>query len=89
VAAQQNMFEEENGGDGKRKISYQIEKNKGLAPLRRNNIRIPTVKKRMKYEEKKKKLSSVRAVYKGGPGPAGYQGELTGIKTGLVKSIKL
>lgn len=89
VAAQQNMFEEENGGDGKRKISYQIEKNKGLAPLRRNNIRNPRVKKRMKYEEKKKKLSSVRAVYKGGPGPAGYQGELTGIKTGLVKSIKL
>jgi U3 small nucleolar RNA-associated protein 3 len=89
VAAQQGIFDDEINKDGKRKISYQIEKNKGLAPSRRNNIRNPRVKKRMKYEEKMKKLGSMKAVYKGGPGPAGYQGELTGIKTNLVKSIKL
>ncbi|KAF2667839.1 hypothetical protein BT63DRAFT_415359 [Microthyrium microscopicum] len=75
--------------DGKRKISYQIEKNKGLAPHRKKEVRNPRVKKRMKFEQKKKKLSSVKAVYKGGPGKGGYQGELTGIKTGLVKGIKL
>jgi len=77
------------GADGKRKISYQIEKNKGLAPHRKKDVRNPRVKKRKKYEEKKKKLSSTRAVYKGGPGKGGYQGELTGIKTGLVKGVKL
>jgi U3 small nucleolar RNA-associated protein 3 len=77
------------GADGKRKITYQIEKNKGLAPHRKKDVRNPRVKKRNKYEEKKKKLNSTKAVYKGGPGKGGYQGELTGIKTGLVKSVKL
>ena len=42
-----------------------------------------------RYEDKKKKLNSVRAVYKGGEGRGGYKGEMTGIKKGLVKSIKL
>lgn len=77
------------GEDGKRQISYQIQKNKGLTPHRRKEVRNPRVKKRMMYEDKKKKLRSVKAVYKGGEGPGGYQGEMTGIKTGLVKSIKL
>lgn len=77
------------GPDGKRKITYQIEKNKGLAPHRKKDVRNPRVKKRNKYEEKKKKLGSTKAVYKGGPGKGGYQGEMTGIKTGLVKSVKL
>ncbi|KAK3900853.1 Sas10 C-terminal domain-containing protein [Staphylotrichum tortipilum] len=77
------------GEDGKRQISYQIQKNKGLTPHRRKEVRNPRVKKRMMFEEKKKKLRSVKAVYKGGEGPGGYQGELSGIKTGLVKSIKL
>jgi len=36
-----------------------------------------------------KKLGSVRQVYKGGEGRGGYGGELTGIKTNVVKSIKL
>jgi U3 small nucleolar RNA-associated protein 3 len=80
---------EEIGEDGKRKINYQIEKNKGLAPYRKKEQRNPRVRKRKKYDEKKKKLSSVRAVYKGGPGPGGYQGELSGIKATLVKSVKL
>lgn len=75
--------------DGKRAIGYVIEKNKGLAPKRKKDVRNPRVKKRKKYEEKKKKLSSTRAVYKGGEERGGYGGEKTGIKTGLVKSIKL
>ena len=77
------------GPDGKRAISYAIEKNKGLAPKRKKDVRNPRVKKRKKFEEKKKKLGSVRAVYKGSEGRGGYGGELTGIKKGLVKSIKL
>lgn len=75
--------------DGKRAIGYVIQKNKGLAPKRKKEVRNPRVKKRMKYEEKKKKLSSVRQVYKGGEERGGYGGEKTGIKTGLVKSVKL
>jgi hypothetical protein len=75
--------------DEKRAIGYTIEKNKGLAPRRKKEVRNPRVKKRMKFEEKKKKLGSVRQVYKGGEERGGYGGEKTGIKSGLVKSIKL
>lgn len=75
--------------DAKRAIGYTIEKNKGLAPKRKKEVRNPRVKKRMKFEEKKKKLGSMKAVYKGGEERGGYGGEKTGIKPGLVKSIKL
>ncbi|KAK1773911.1 Sas10 C-terminal domain-containing protein [Copromyces sp. CBS 386.78] len=77
------------GADGKRQINYQIQKNKGLTPHRKKENRNPRVKKRMKYAEKQKKLKSVKAVYKGGEGKGGYQGELSGIKSNLVKSVKL
>jgi U3 small nucleolar RNA-associated protein 3 len=78
------------GANGKRAIGYKIEKNKGLAPKRKKDVRNPRVKKKKKYEEKMKKLSSVRAVYKpGGEGRGGYAGELTGIKGNLVRSVKL
>ncbi|KAK8250319.1 Sas10 C-terminal domain-containing protein [Phyllosticta capitalensis] len=80
---------EEVGPDGKRKIGYMIEKNKGLTPHRKKDVRNPRVKKKKKYEEKMKKLGSKRQLYKGGEGKGGYKGELTGIKKGLVKSIKL
>ncbi|RDW76498.1 something about silencing 10 family protein [Aspergillus mulundensis] len=82
-------IQEEIGPDGKRAITYQIEKNKGLAPKRNKLNRNPRVKKRMRFEDKKKKLGSVRQVYKGGEGRGGYAGELTGIKKNLVKSTKL
>lgn len=80
---------EEETADGKRAISYAIEKNKGLAPRRKKDVRNPRVKKRKKYEEKKKKLGSIRQIYKGGEGRGGYGGEKTGISTRLVKSVKL
>lgn len=74
---------------GKRGLSYAIAKNKGLAPRRKKEVRNPRVKKRLKFEEKKRKLGSTRAVWKGGEGKGGYKGELTGIKTGLVRGVKL
>ena len=77
------------GPDGKRAISYAIEKNKGLAPKRKKDVRNPRVKKRKKFEDKKKKLGSVRPVFKGGEGRGGYKGELTGIKKGLVRAVRL
>ncbi|KAI4728651.1 hypothetical protein E4T49_03553 [Aureobasidium sp. EXF-10728] len=80
---------EEVGPDGKRAITYAIEKNKGLTPHRKKDVRNPRVKKRKKFEEKKKKLASIKPVYKGGEGKGGYGGELTGIKKGLVRSTKL
>ena len=73
---------------GKRAISRAIEKNKGLQPKRKKEVRNPRVKKRKKFEEKKKRLGSIRPVYKGGEGK-GYEGEKTGIKGGLVRSVKL
>ena len=80
---------DEEGSGGKRAISYAIEKNKGLAPRRAKLVRNPRVKKRKSYEAKKKKLGSVKQIYKGGEGRGGYGGEQTGIKKGLVKSVKL
>ncbi|KAI9676990.1 MAG: hypothetical protein M1817_006829 [Caeruleum heppii] len=76
--------------DGKRGLTYQISANKGLHPKRSKEVRNPRVKKRKQFEEKRKKLGSVRQVYKpGGEGRGGYKGELTGIKGGLVRSVKL
>ena len=84
------VYEEQQvGPDGKRKITYAIEKNKGLIPKRKKEVRNPRVKKKLRYEQKMKKLSSIRPVYKGGEGKGGYGGELTGIKTNVVKSVKL
>jgi len=80
---------EEVGPDGKRRITYEIRENKGLTPKRKKDVRNPRVKKRKKWEEKKKKLAGLKPVWKGGEGKGGYKGELTGIKAGLIKSIKL
>jgi U3 small nucleolar RNA-associated protein 3 len=85
----QVAFQEEIGPDGKRAITYQIQKNKGLAAKRSKDSRNPRVKKRKRFEDKKKKLNSIRQTYKGGEGRGGYGGELTGIKKNLVKSVKL
>ncbi|KAH7388760.1 Sas10 C-terminal domain-containing protein [Pyrenochaeta sp. MPI-SDFR-AT-0127] len=95
LAAQQGaqVIEEEIiGDDGRRMISYQIEKNKGLTPHRKKSVRNPRVKKKEKYKEKQKKLKSMKPVFdskSAAKGSANYGGELTGIKKGLVRSRKL
>ncbi|KAI0598544.1 Sas10 C-terminal domain-containing protein [Biscogniauxia sp. FL1348] len=80
---------EEIDENGKRKITYQIQANKGLAPKRKKEVRNSRVKKRRQYKDKMTKLKSMKAVYSGGPGRGGYAGEATGIKPGLIKSVKL
>ncbi|AGO11838.1 AaceriADR069Cp [[Ashbya] aceris (nom. inval.)] len=75
------------GEDGKRAINYQILKNKGLTPKRKKDNRNSRVKKRKKFEKAQKKLKSVRAVYSGGQNGA-YEGEQTGIRKNVTKSVK-
>ncbi|KAF8475652.1 Sas10 C-terminal domain-containing protein [Kalaharituber pfeilii] len=79
--------EEELDESGKRAIGYTIEKNKGLTPHRKKEVRNPRVKKRKAFEKAKKKLRTVKKVYT--PLQGAYGGEATGIKKNLVKSIKL
>ncbi|EUC33986.1 hypothetical protein COCCADRAFT_36248 [Bipolaris zeicola 26-R-13] len=88
----QVIEEEIIGDDGRRQISYQIQKNKGLTPHRKKSVRNPRVKKKEKYKEKQKKLKSMKQVFDksaAAKGSASYGGELTGIKSGLVRSRKL
>ncbi|KAI1337857.1 Sas10 C-terminal domain-containing protein [Xylariaceae sp. FL0016] len=89
AAAGDRIVEELNEDGTRRQIGWTIEKNKGLAPKRRKENRNSRVKKRKQYDTKKKKLASQKAIYKGGEGRGGYGGELSGLKTNLVKSIKL
>ncbi|KAK0385840.1 hypothetical protein NLU13_7017 [Sarocladium strictum] len=77
------------GEDGKRKVTYAIEKNKGLAPKRSKDVRNPRVKKRKQYEAKQKKLRSMKPIWKGGEPVGGYQGERTGVNINVIKSTKL
>jgi U3 small nucleolar RNA-associated protein 3 len=89
AAAVGQAFPDSIDPSGKRAITYEISANKGLMPRRKKEVRNPRVKKRMKYDQKMKKLGSVRQVYKGGEGRGGYAGELTGIKTNVVRAVKL
>ena len=74
--------------DGKRAINYQILKNKGLTPHRGKDNRNSRVKKRKKYEKAQKKLRSMKQVYKG-PHDGRYEGEKSGIRKDITKSVKL
>ena len=80
---------EELGEDGKRALNFQILKNKGLTNNRRKEIRNARVKKRKKYDKANKKLKSVRKVYNDASTRGPYEGEKTGIKKGLSRSVKL
>lgn len=71
---------------GKRAINFQILKNKGLTPKRNKDNRNSRVKKRKKYAEAQKKLSSTRRVYK--EPTTAYGGEQTGIKKNVSRSVK-
>jgi len=80
-------MEDDETGEGKRKISSQIEKNKGLRKKSKKELRNPRVKHKLKYKKAiVKRKSQVQApLDKSKP----YQGEVTGIKTRVVKSTRL
>lgn len=72
---------------GKRSITYQIAKNKGLTPHRKKEQRNPRVKHRNKFRKAKiRRKGAVREVRKE---LSRYGGELSGIKSTVTKSIKL
>lgn len=75
---------------GKRLITRQIEKNKGLTPKRSKDVRNPRVKKRKKYEKKKIALKGRQQVYVVGDRRRGnYGGEESGINKNVVRGVKL
>ena len=65
-------------------------KNRGLTPHRSKSVRNPRVKKRQKFEKAKKKVSSQKAIFKGGLASTGgrYDGEASGISK-VVKGVRL
>ncbi|KAK7048271.1 hypothetical protein R3P38DRAFT_2605963 [Favolaschia claudopus] len=81
---------EEEGADGPRSLTRAILKNKGLTPRRPKSVRNPRVKKREKFRKANIKVSSQKAVYKGGLASTGgrYDGERSGISK-VVKSTPL
>lgn len=73
--------------EGKRSITWEIAKNKGLTPRRPKEQRNPRVKYRNKFRKAKiRRKGQVRLPRSEIPV---YGGELTGIKVGVTKSIKL
>ncbi|XP_032623985.1 something about silencing protein 10 [Chelonoidis abingdonii] len=87
----QNAVEEgmvlEEDPNKKRGITYQIAKNKGLTPKRKKIDRNPRVKHREKFRRAKiRRKGQVREVRKE---EQRYGGELSGIRAGVKKSIKL
>ncbi|KAG5732711.1 hypothetical protein E4T56_gene16691 [Termitomyces sp. T112] len=86
-AARPNFSEDATAGP--RSLTRAILANKGLTPHRPKSVRNPRVKKRLRFEKAKKKLSSQKAVYKGGLAETGrYDGERSGISK-VVKSTRL
>ncbi|XP_038614707.1 something about silencing protein 10 [Tachyglossus aculeatus] len=73
--------------DAKRAVTYQMVKNRGLTPRRRKIDRNPRVKHREKYRKAKiRRKGQVREVRRE---ERRYGGELSGIRAGVKKGIKL
>ena len=83
-STEEQALEDQNA---KRAITYQIAKNRGLTPRRKKIDRNPRVKHREKFRKAKiRRRGQVREVRRE---EQRYTGELTGIRAGVKKSIKL
>merc|ERR550519_1731426 len=79
--------EEDDDDEGKRGITYQIAKNKGLVPKRSKLQRNPRVKHRVKYAKAKvKRKGAVREVR---TETKKYDGEMFGINARVKKGVKI
>ncbi|XP_022065494.1 something about silencing protein 10 [Acanthochromis polyacanthus] len=79
--------DEEEDKDAKRGITYQMAKNKGLTPKRKKIDRNPRVKHREKFRRAKiRRKGQVREVRRE---ETRYSGEMSGIRAGVKKSVKL
>ncbi|XP_034022143.1 something about silencing protein 10 [Thalassophryne amazonica] len=87
VLEDHNLEETEMDSDVKRGITYQMAKNKGLTPKRKKIDRNPRVKHREKFRRAKiRRKGQVRDVRRE---ETRYSGELSGIRAGVKKSVKL
>jgi len=75
------------GEDGKRMITYEMSKNKGLVRQRRKELKNPRVKHKMKYKKAKVKHKSVVREVRNEQNR--YGGEVTGIKATLSRSVRI
>ncbi|CAI9172084.1 unnamed protein product [Rangifer tarandus platyrhynchus] len=83
-STEEQVLEDQNA---KRAITYQIAKNRGLTPRRKKIDRNPRVKHREKFRKAKiRRRGQVREVRRE---EQRYTGELSGIRAGVKKSIKL
>lgn len=71
----------------KRAINYEIEKNKGLTPKRPKSYRNPRVRNRLKARKAQIKHKSI--VPKVRSQDKRYSGEATGIRTKVVRGVKI
>lgn len=82
---------DQDAGDYARPISYEIQKNRGLTPHRRKDLKNPRKKNRVKFAKALVRRSG--AVQDGSAnrpgGNAAYAGEATGVKSKITKSRKL
>ncbi|KAI8500510.1 Something about silencing protein 10 [Branchiostoma belcheri] len=83
----EDQEEEGEGEDGKRAITYEISKNKGLTPKRKKEERNPRVKLRKKF--RRAKIRRKGQVREHRTELHRYDGELSGIKAGVKKSTRL
>ncbi|KAF7693276.1 something about silencing protein 10 isoform X2 [Silurus meridionalis] len=84
---EEEQEQEEMDGEAKRGITYQMAKNKGLTPKRKKIDRNPRVKHREKFRRAKiRRKGQVLQVRRE---ETRYSGELSGIRAGIKKSIKL
>ncbi|KNC97083.1 rRNA-processing protein SAS10 [Spizellomyces punctatus DAOM BR117] len=84
-----HLYDENDLGEGaKRPASYKIITNKGLTPYRKKERRNPRVMKRLRYEKAVKRLGSFKRVAVDKSSLGAYEGEKTGIKANLARSVR-